>query len=121
MDTLDDTPFQILQRCLVVSLPKYLDCESREELGQMVIEQAHRYAVLGVVIDISRVDVLDDDDMEWLQTTMRTCAVIGSPAILSGMTATVAGAIVQFNTRIDGVHAANTLESAIATLYAGRT
>ena len=116
-DGTEEVPFQVLAGCLVVSLPRILDRVSRARIGELLVNQAHRAAVRGVIVDLTRVDVLDVEDIDWLDETARMCSVIGAPAVICGMSAAIAGAVVQLDARTNALHTVANIEAALTALH----
>lgn len=84
----------------------------REDLG----EQVGRFRALGVIIDVTVLDVMDSYAARTLRSIAQVCRLRGAETVVVGIQPDVAFAMVQLGLTLEGVHTALDLEDGLELL-----
>lgn len=110
-----------LHGALVVSIQVELSDELVFELKDTIAAEICRRDVVGLVIDVSGVDVLDSFISRAIQQIAQIASLMGVQTILSGLGAPIAMTLVEMGVSMRAVGCALNLEAALASLEAHRT
>lgn len=101
---------------LIVSIQSALNDKDLFKLQNDLMGEVVRYHSDGVIIDITALDVLDSFATRTLQNMAQMIGLLGAKAILVGMQADVALAMVQLHLTLKDVETALDLEEGIELL-----
>ncbi len=107
--------FAHLEGALVATVLGDLDPEGWNGLRQSLLDEVQHRGVRALVVDLSAVRVMDPDDFEHLRRTLKMAAVLGAPAVLTGVSAPLAAALASLGANLEGVVGEATVERALAT------
>ena len=113
-------PVPILKQgdVLIASIQSDLSDHDLVQLRDDVAEKVGRFKSLGVVIDVSMLDVMDSFATRTLRTIGDTTRLRGAETIIVGIQPDVAIAMVQLGLTMDGIPTALDLEEGLELLKA---
>ena len=100
--------------CLIASVQDALSDAELRDLQQRLAEQAGERAVLGVVIDVTVLDVIDSFATRTLSSIASILRLRGAHVVIVGIQPEVAFAMVQLGLALDGVPTALDLDEGLA-------
>jgi len=103
---------------LIASIQSDLNDHDLVQLRDDVAEKVGRFKSLGVVIDVSMLDVMDSFATRTLRTIGDTTRLRGAETIIVGIQPDVAIAMVQLGLTMDGIPTALDLEEGLELLKA---
>jgi rsbT antagonist protein RsbS len=103
---------------LIASIQSDLSDHDLVQLRDDVAEKVGRFKSLGVVIDVSMLDVMDSFATRTLRTIGDTTRLRGAETIIVGIQPDVAIAMVQLGLTMDGIPTALDLEEGLELLKA---
>jgi rsbT antagonist protein RsbS len=103
---------------LIASIQSDLSDHDLVQLRDDVAEKVGRFKSLGVVIDVSMLDVMDSFATRTLRTIGDTTRLRGAETIIVGIQPDVAIAMVQLGLTMDGIPTALDLEEGLGLLKA---
>jgi rsbT antagonist protein RsbS len=103
---------------LIASIQSDLSDNDLEKLRDDVAEKVGRFKSLGVVIDVSILDVMDSFATRMLRTIGDTTRLRGAETVIVGIQPEVAIAMVQLGLTLDGIPTALDLEEGLQLLKA---
>jgi rsbT antagonist protein RsbS len=103
---------------LIASIQSDLSDHDLEQLRDDVAEKVGRFKSLGVVIDVSVLDVMDSFATRMLRTIGDTTRLRGAETVIVGIQPEVAIAMVQLGLTLDGIPTALDLEEGLQLLKA---
>jgi rsbT antagonist protein RsbS len=106
---------------LIVSIQSDLSDHDLEQLRDDVAEKVGRFKSLGVVIDVSVLDVMDSFATRMLRTIGDTTKLRGADTVIVGIQPEVAMAMVQLGLTLEGIPTALDLEEGLQLLKASTT
>jgi rsbT antagonist protein RsbS len=106
---------------LIVSIQSDLSDHDLEQLRDDVAEKVGRFKSLGVVIDVSVLDVMDSFATRMLRTIGDTTKLRGAETVIVGIQPEVATAMVQLGLTLEGIPTALDLEEGLQLLKASTT
>ena len=106
-------PLQLSRSCVIASIQVDLTEDVITRFQKDLLEYLHATRAIGLVIDVSGVEVIDREDFEALRRTMLMAEVMGAHVALSGLRAGVVSSLIGLGADIDGVHGALNLDEAI--------
>jgi len=101
---------------LIASIQSDLSDEDLEKLRDDVAERVGRFKSLGVIIDVSILDVMDSFATRMLRTIGDTTKLRGAKTVIVGIQPEVAIAMVQLGLTLDGIPTALDLEEGLRLL-----
>lgn len=104
------------RRHLIASVRSALSDQDWREMQRRLADDAASERVLGVVVDVGRLDVLDSFAARMLQRIAGTLRLRGIETVVVGISPEVAYAMAQMGLRLDGVAAALDLDDALDAL-----
>jgi rsbT antagonist protein RsbS len=113
-------PVPILKQgdVLIASIQSDLSDHDLVQLGDDVAEKVGRFKSLGVIIDVSMLDVMDSFATRTLCTIADTTRLRGAETVVVGIQPDVAIAMVQLGLTMDGIPTALDLEEGLELLKA---
>jgi rsbT antagonist protein RsbS len=113
-------PVPILKQgdVLIASIQSDLSDHDLERLRDDVAEKVGRFKSLGVIIDVSVLDVMDSFATRTLRTIVDTTRLRGAETVIVGIQPEVAIAMVQLGLTLDGAPTALDLEEGFELLKA---
>ena len=106
-------PLQLSRGCVIASIQVDLTEDVITRFQKDLLKYLHATRAIGLVIDVSGVEVIDREDFEALRRTMLMAEVMGAQVALSGLRAGVVSSLIGLGADIDGVHGALNLDEAI--------
>jgi rsbT antagonist protein RsbS len=103
---------------LIASIQSDLSDHDLEKLRDDVAERVGRFKSLGVIIDVSILDVMDSFATRMLRTIGDTTKLRGAETVIVGIQPEVAMAMVQLGLTLDGIPTALDLEEGLQLLKA---
>ena len=113
-------PVPILKQgdVLIASIQSHLGDRDLLQLRDDVAEKVGRFKSLGVIIDVSILDVMDSFATRMLSTIADTTRLRGAETVIVGIQPEVAVAMVQLGLTLDGIPTALDLEEGLQLLKA---
>jgi rsbT antagonist protein RsbS len=113
-------PVPILKQgdVLIASIQSGLSDHNLVQLRDNVAEKVGRFKSLGVIIDVSMLDVMDSFATRMLSTIADTTRLRGAETVIVGIQPEVAVAMVQLGLTLDGIPTALDLEEGLQLLKA---
>lgn len=105
-------------KVLIASMQAAMSDKDLIELKDELSEQVGRYRSLGVVIDVSALDVMDSFATRTLRGIAQTTRLRGAETVIVGIQPDVAFAMVQLGLTMEDVATALDLESGMALVEA---
>jgi rsbT antagonist protein RsbS len=113
-------PVPILKQgdVLIASIQSDLSDHNLVQLRDSVAEKVGRFKSLGVIVDVSMLDVMDSFATRMLSTIADTTRLRGAETVIVGIQPEVAVAMVQLGLTLDGIPTALDLEEGLELLKA---
>jgi rsbT antagonist protein RsbS len=113
-------PVPILKQgdVLIASIQSHLSDHDLVQLRDDVAEKVGRFKSLGVIVDVSMLDVMDSFATRMLSTIADTTRLRGAETVVVGIQPEVAVAMVQLGVMLDGIATALDLEEGLQLLKA---
>ena len=105
--------FSLVRGCLVATPLRDLDAEGVRSLHAELSARLQRERVLGVVLDVSALDLMDAQDFAWVRNTLQLAALMGRRAVLAAVSPEVAATLVRLGVDVEGVQAARSVDQGI--------
>ena len=103
---------------LIASVQSDLSDHDLVQLRDNVAEKVGRFKSLGVIVDVSMLDVMDSFATRMLSTIADTTRLRGAETVIVGIQPEVAVAMVQLGLTLDGIPTALDLEEGLELLKA---
>jgi len=103
---------------LIASIQSDLSDHDLVQLRDNVAEKVGRFKSLGVIVDVSMLDVMDSFATRMLSTIADTTRLRGAETVIVGIQPEVAVAMVQLGLTLDGIPTALDLEEGLELLKA---
>jgi rsbT antagonist protein RsbS len=103
---------------LIASIQSHLGDHDLARLGDDVAEKVGRFKSLGVIVDVSMLDVMDSFATRMLCTIADTTRLRGAETVVVGIQPEVAIAMVQLGLTLQGIATALDLEEGLELLKA---
>ena len=103
---------------LIASIQSDLSDHDLVQLRDNVAEKVGRFKSLGVIVDVSMLDVMDSFATRMLSTIADTTRLRGAETVVVGIQPEVAVAMVQLGLTLDGIPTALDLEEGLELLKA---
>jgi len=103
---------------LIASIQSHLGDHDLVQLGDDVAEKVGRFKSLGVIVDVSMLDVMDSFATRMLSTIADTTRLRGAETVIVGIQPEVAVAMVQLGLTLEGIATALDLEEGLERLKA---
>jgi rsbT antagonist protein RsbS len=110
------TPILKQGKYLIASLQGALSDADLLQLREELVTEVRRYRSLGVVLDVSLLDVVDSFAARTLRGIAHVTKLLGAEAVLVGIQPEVAFSMVQLGLTLTGVATALDLEEGLALL-----
>ncbi len=101
---------------VVVPLRGPVNHDLLTELSDKLLDHLQHSGTRGVILDMSGVDLLDDQDFDDLSRVARSASLMGVPVIFAGIRPGVAIGLTLLNVEDDWVRATRTVELAVEEL-----
>ncbi|MGD8292653.1 MAG: STAS domain-containing protein [Desulfobacterales bacterium] len=109
-------PLQVVRGCVVASIQIDLTTEVLQEFRKDLLERVQESSAIGVILDVSGIDILDLDDFNGLRQTMEMAEIMGARSILSGLKPGVVSALIDLGAEPEGLNAVLNLDDAFKLL-----
>jgi rsbT antagonist protein RsbS len=109
-------PLQVVRGCVVASIQIDLDVEVLRQFRHDLLECVQNSRAIGVILDVSGLEILDLDDFKGLRRTMDMTGLMGAQTILSGLRPGVVSALIDLGVEPEGLTAALNLDDAFELL-----
>ncbi len=111
-------PVPILKQgdILIASVQSALTDTDTERLRQDLMERVSRFRALGIIVDVTAIDVMDSYAARSLRNVAHMTRLRGADTVIVGLQPEVAFAMVQLGLAFDGMHTALDLEEGLALL-----
>lgn len=103
---------------LIASIQSHLGDHDLVQLGDDVAEKVGRFKSLGVIVDVSMLDVMDSFATRMISTIADTTRLRGAETVIVGIQPEVAIAMVQLGLTLEGIATALDLEGGLELLKA---
>lgn len=103
-------------RFLLVTVQTYMDDQAALELTESLGNAVVRHAAVGVLVDISAVDVMDSFMARTIATMAAACRLLGAETVLVGMRPEVALTLVELGMDVGGLRTALNVDAGTALL-----
>ena len=107
------TPIVTINRCVIVAIRDDLDDEGVLLLQDQLVEEVARKSAIGVVIDISSLEIVDTFAGRMLGAMAQMARMMNARTIVVGMRPAVAMTLVELGMTLDGVETALNADRAI--------
>jgi len=111
-----DVPIQKQGSCLIASIPTALDDEDLTHLRDRIAEQVRRCRSRGVIVDLTRVDVVDSFATRTLDDLAAIVRLGGAEMVVVGIQPDVAIALARFGLRFEVEATAGDTDAGLAYL-----
>lgn len=111
-------PVPILKQgpILIATVQAALTDSDTDRLRQDLMERVSRYRALGIIVDVTAIDVMDSFAARSLRTIAHMTRLRGADTVIVGLAPEVAFAMVQLGLAFDDMHTALDLEEGLALL-----
>ena len=109
-------PLQISQNCVVASIQIELTPEIFKQLRSDLLDKLQDSGAVGVIIDISGIEILDLTDFDELKKIINTVEIMGAKTIVSGFKPELISALIDLDADIDSINAAFNLDDAFVLI-----
>jgi rsbT antagonist protein RsbS len=104
------------QGCLVFPLQTELSKETAMDIQEKLLKQVHSASYLGVVIDLSGVDIIDSVLWEIISNTSVMVNFMGFRTVITGLSPGVVASIIDVNLDLTKVTTATSIQDALDIL-----
>ncbi|UCH25381.1 MAG: STAS domain-containing protein [Trueperaceae bacterium] len=111
-------PLQLSRKCLVASLQIDLTEEVLDQFRTDLLEALQATEAVGVIIEVSGLDVIDVEEFDALRKTMVMVQLMGAKTVIAGLRPGVVSSLVQLDAATDEVDAAMNLDDAFERIEA---
>jgi rsbT antagonist protein RsbS len=111
-----ETAMNVVQNCLVVTLQGEIPDEKFSGIRNDILNRIYAVALRGIIIDLSKVRVLDRYSFNALADTAKMAWLMGVQTIFAGLQPGVVSALVDLEVDVSGISTALTLEDAFMQL-----
>ncbi len=109
-------PMQMTSGCLVASIQVDLSAGLLRQFQQDLLERVRTTGALGVILDVSGVELMDLEDFALLRRTMDMASIMGARPMLVGLRPGIVASLIALDANVDGVEAAARLDDALQRL-----
>ena len=109
-------PLQISRDCVVASIQVDLDDEVLRQFRDDLLGLLHRSGLVAVVLDVSGVDLMDGEDFRALRKIIAMTELMGSRAIVAGLSAGVVASLVELDVDLEDLETTLNLDAAFEAL-----
>ncbi len=109
-------PLQVVRGCVVASIQIDLTAEVLQQFRTELLARVQESDAIGVILDVSGIDILDRDDFEALRKTMVMAKIMGARPVLSGLKPGVVSALIDLGVDPEGLNAVLNLDDAFQLL-----
>ena len=109
-------PLQVVRGCVVASIQIDLTTKVLQEFRKDLLERVQESSAIGVILDVSGIDILDLDDFNGLRQTMEMAEIMGARSILSGLKPGVVSALIDLGAEPEGLKSVLNLDDAFQML-----
>ena len=106
----------VTQGCLVFPVQEELSKETAMEIQASLLEKIHSKNYLGVVIDLSGIDIIDSVLWDVLSKTSVMINMLGFSTVMTGLSPGVVASIVDVNLGMTKIKTAMTIQDALDIL-----
>jgi rsbT antagonist protein RsbS len=114
-------PLQISRNCVIASIQIDLSDAVLRQFRTELLELIQSSGAVGVILDVSGIEVMDYEDFEALHKTMAMARLMGAPSVLAGLQAGVVSSLVELGAETEGIVAAMDLDDAFRVMEQLRT
>lgn len=111
-------PIQMVQQCAVASIQVDLNDQVLAQFRSDLLDTLQRTNALGLVLDVSGIEVMDLSEFDALRQTMQMAGLMGAHSVFSGFRPGVVSALVELDADICSVDAFASLDDALASIGA---
>ena len=111
-------PLQLVRSCAVASIQVDLTEGVLNRFRTDLLEMLQRTGAVGVILDVSGIEVMDLEEFDALRSTMNMARLMGAETVFSGFRAGVVSALVELDADIGSIDAALNLDAAFDALTA---
>ncbi|MDQ6598172.1 STAS domain-containing protein [Bacillus salipaludis] len=109
-------PILKLYNCLLVSIQWELDDQTALQFQENLLQKIHETGAVGVVIDLTSVDMIDSFIAKVLGDVINMSKLMGARVVLTGIQPAVAITLVELGIHLQDVRTALDLEKGLETL-----
>lgn len=109
-------PLQISRDCVVASIQVDLDDEVLRQFRDDLLGLLHRSGLVAVVLDVSGVGLMDGEDFRALRKIIAMTELMGSRAIVAGLSAGVVASLVELDVDLEDLETTLNLDAAFEAL-----
>jgi rsbT antagonist protein RsbS len=100
----------------VASIQIDLTLEVLQEFRNDLLGRVQESSAIGVILDVSGIDIRDIDDFNGLRQTMEMAEIMGARSILSGLKPSVVSALIDLGAEPEGLNSVLNLDDAFQML-----
>lgn len=108
--------FSRVRECLVATPLGALDVAGVKAFHAALCARLQQERVRGLVLDVSALEIMDEVDFAWVRGTLQLAALMGTRAVLAGLSPEVAATLVRLEVNLLGVEAEHTVDRAVTAL-----
>ena len=109
-------PLQVSRGCVIASIQIEISKDILKQFRLELLGVLKTSRAVGVILDVSGLEILDLEDFNGLRKTMDMAMVMGAKSVLSGLNPGVVSALIDLGADVDGVTAALNLDEAFRLL-----
>lgn len=106
-------PLQVLRNVIVVTVQTDLNVSFLERMNEVVLTKVQEAKLRWVILDLSGMDVIDDDELKQLTKIRDKLKLMGTGTIFAGLKPHVIVALDTLGTDFTGLKAARDLDQAL--------
>jgi len=105
-------PLQLSHACVIASIQIDLTDETLRQFRKDLLARLESSRAVGVILDLSGVDIMDLEDFEALRQTMKMAAIMGARTVIAGLQPGVVSSLIELGADVEGIHAVLNLDDA---------
>ena len=109
----NEVPLQVLRNVIVVTVQTDLNVSFLERMNEVVLTKVQEAKLRWVILDLSGMDVIDDDELKQLTKIRDKLKLMGTGTIFAGLKPHVIVALDPLGTDFTGLKAARDLDQAL--------
>lgn len=110
-------PILKLQKYLLVSIQVEIDDQTAIKFQEDLLKKIHEYEALGVVIDLTSVDIIDSFIAKVIGDVVLMSDLMGAKVILTGIQPAVALTLIELGIELESASTALNLEQGLIKLH----
>jgi rsbT antagonist protein RsbS len=112
-DTVQRVPLQLTRGCVVASVQVDLEEAVLRRFQADLLQYVQATSAVGVIIDLSGVEIMDTDDWEALRRTLAMAKLMGARSVVAGLRPGVVAALIELGADGEGIETAHSLDEGL--------